>query len=90
VAYRLRDGSESRDFPAHQSDFHHAEPVWETLPGWAEPLDGVSSVDGLPDAARAYVDAVERELEVEVSLIGTGAERERVLSPRGLAAVARP
>jgi adenylosuccinate synthase len=90
VAYRLRDGSESRDFPAHQSDFHHAEPVWETLPGWAEPLDDVSSLEELPDAARAYVDAVERELEVEVSLIGTGAERERVLSPRGLAAVARP
>ena len=33
---------------------------------------------------------VERELGVEVSLIGTGAERERVLSPRGLEAVARP
>jgi adenylosuccinate synthase len=90
VAYRLRDGSESRDFPAHQSDFHHAEPVWEALPGWAEPLDEVASLDELPDAARAYVDVVERELGVEVSLIGTGAERERVLSPRGLAAVARP
>ena len=37
-----------------------------------------------PAAARAYVAFVERELDVEVSLIGTGAERERVLSPRGL------
>ena len=35
VAYRLRDGSVSEHFPAHQSDFHHAEPVWETLEGWA-------------------------------------------------------
>ena len=33
VAYRLRDGSETRDFPAHQSDFHHAAPVYETLAG---------------------------------------------------------
>ena len=90
VAYRLRDGSETRDFPAHQSDFHHAAPVYETLAGWAEPLDDVGSVDELPAAARAYVDFVERELGVEVSLIGTGAERERVLSPRGLEAVARP
>ncbi len=90
VAYRLRDGSETRDFPAHQSDFHHAAPVYETLAGWAEPLDDVGSVDELPAAARAYVDFVERELKVEVSLIGTGAERERVLSPRGLEAVARP
>jgi adenylosuccinate synthase len=90
VSYRLRDGSESRDFPAHQSDFHHAEPVWETLHGWSTPLDGVSSLAELPDAARAYVAFVERELDVEVSLIGTGAERERVLSPRGLEGVARP
>ena len=87
TAYRLRDGSVTRDFPAHQSDFHHAEPVWETLDGWAEPLDGVVSTDDLPAAARAYVGFVERELGVEVSLIGTGAERERVLSPRGLAAL---
>jgi adenylosuccinate synthase len=90
VAYRLPDGTETRDFPAHQSDFHHAAPVYETLAGWAEPLDDVGSVEALPDAARAYVGFVERALGVEVSLIGTGAEREAVLSPRGLEAVARP
>ena len=32
VRYRLRDGSETEHFPAHQSDFHHATAVWETLP----------------------------------------------------------
>jgi adenylosuccinate synthase len=90
TAYRLRDGSVTEDFPAHQSDFHHAAPVYETLAGWKEPLDGVGSVDKLPEAARAYVEFVERQLDVEVSLIGTGAEREAVLSPRGLEAVARP
>ena len=90
VAYRLRDGAVTRDFPAHQSDFHHAEPVYEPLAGWAEPLDDVDSRADLPPAAQAYVEFVERELGVEVSLIGTGAERERVLSPRGLEAVARP
>ena len=39
VRYRLRDGSETEHFPAHQSDFHHATAVWETLPGWSQPLD---------------------------------------------------
>ena len=53
-------------------------------------MDDAARIDALPDAARRYVEFVERELEVEVSLIGTGAERERVLSPRGLAALARP
>jgi adenylosuccinate synthase len=83
VRYLLPDGSETPDFPAHQSDFHHCRPVYETLPGWQEPLG-----DELPAVARRYVEFVERELEVEVSLVGTGAERERVVSPHGLASVA--
>jgi adenylosuccinate synthase len=86
--YRLPDGSETDEFPAHQSDFHHARPVYETLPGWNEPLDAIESVEALPAAARAYVAFVERELEVEVCLVGTGAERERVLVRGGVRALA--
>jgi adenylosuccinate synthase len=78
--YALRGGGETRNFPAHQSDFHAARPVYETLAGWDEPLDGCSSVDDLPDAARRYVDFVEQELDVEVMLVGTGAERTSVLT----------
>jgi adenylosuccinate synthase len=80
VRYRTRDGQETRDFPAHQSDFHAARPVYEMLEGWSEPLEGCSSVAGLPDAARAYVEFVERELDVVVTLVGTGAERSSVLT----------
>jgi adenylosuccinate synthase len=87
--YRLRDGTETDEFPAHQSDFHHCKPVYEVLPGWERPLDAIESPAKLPAAARRYVDLVERGVGVEVSLIGTGAERERVLAPRGLEALAR-
>ena len=80
VRYRTPDGRETRDFPAHQSDFHAAEPVYEVLAGWNEPLDGYASVEDLPAAARIYVEFVERELEVEVTLVGTGAERSSVLT----------
>jgi adenylosuccinate synthase len=74
VRYRLPDGSETADFPAHQSDFHHAAPVLETLDGWREPLD-----DALPDAAQRYVAFVEEQVGVPVSLVGTGQAREAVL-----------
>jgi adenylosuccinate synthase len=80
VRYRLRDGSETVDFPAHQSDFHHAEPVFETLPGWAAPLDAASAVGDLPAEARAYVEFVSRELGVPIELVGVGAARDRVLA----------
>jgi adenylosuccinate synthase len=79
VRYRLRDGDETSEFPAHQSDFHHAQPVWEVLEGWGEPLDDATTRDDLPLAARRYVEFVERGLEVPVELVGVGAARERVL-----------
>ena len=75
VRYRLEDGAETLEFPAHQSDFHHCRPVFETLPGW-----GVAIGEALPDAARAYVSFVESSLGVPVTLVGTGAARDRVLA----------
>jgi adenylosuccinate synthase len=77
IAYRLPSGEQTAEFPAHQSDFHAAQPVYERLPGWRAPLDG-----SLADAARDYVSFVERALDVEISLVGTGAERERVVALR--------
>jgi adenylosuccinate synthase len=76
VRYLLPDGSETDDFPAHQSDFHHCRPVFERLPGWGSEIGS----DGLPSAARGYVSFVEAALGVPVTLVGTGASRDRVLA----------
>ena len=38
---RCATATRREDFPAHQSDFHAAQPVYETLPGWDEPLDAL-------------------------------------------------
>jgi adenylosuccinate synthase len=80
VRYRLRDGTETEHFPAHQSDFHHAEPVWQVLPGWRQPLDEATSLAELPDAARDYVEFVSTSLELPIELVGVGAAREHVLA----------
>jgi adenylosuccinate synthase len=88
VAYRLPDGRETTDFPAHQSDFHHARPVYETLPGWQEPLGAVEEIDDLPAAAGRYVAFVEDATGVDVAMVGTGPERERILTARALASMA--
>jgi adenylosuccinate synthase len=76
VRYRLQDGSETDEFPAHQSDFHHCRPVFETLEGWESEI-GAST---LPPQAKAYVGFVEQALDVPVTLVGTGASRDRVLT----------
>jgi len=76
VRYRLPDGSETTDFPAHQSDFHHCAPVFETLGGWEAALEG----DVLPAAAADYVAFVSGQLGVPITLVGTGAARASVLT----------
>jgi adenylosuccinate synthase len=80
VRYRLRDGSETEHFPAHQSDFHHAKPVWQVLPGWRQPLDEATSLSELPEPAREYVEFVSGSLELPIELVGVGAAREHVLA----------
>jgi adenylosuccinate synthase len=80
IRYRLRDGTETDDFPAHQSDFHHCEPVYEVLTGWSEPIDEMAGFDQLPLGAKRYVEFVEGDLDVPVALVGTGADREQVLT----------
>src|SRR3954467_11656396 len=47
VAYKLRAGSRIPEFPAHQTDFHHAEPDFETLPGWSGASLDVDKIEEL-------------------------------------------
>ena len=89
VAYKLPDGTITEEFPAHQSDFHHAEPVWEDRPGWNTDISGATEWDQLPQAARDYVEWVADQLGIPVTLVGVGVRRDQVLAPHGMEAVAR-
>ena len=89
VAYKLPDGTITEEFPAHQSDFHHAEPVWEERPGWNTDISDATEWDQLPQAARDYVEWVAGQLGIPVTLVGVGVRRDQVLAPHGMEAVAR-
>ena len=54
VAYRL-DGELLERPPLEPERYQDCEPVYETLPGWSEPTAGVTDIDALPGAARAYL-----------------------------------
>ena len=84
VAYRLEDGTETTDFPSHQTDFHHARPVYRELEGWGADISDVTSIDRLPAAARAYLRVVEEEVGVPIAIVGTGARRDQTIMLRSL------
>jgi adenylosuccinate synthase len=83
TAYRLADGTVTRDFPSHQSDFHHASPVLEATRGWQCPIDDVRSAADLPPEAREYLELIEREVGVPVTLAGVGQRRDQILALPG-------
>jgi adenylosuccinate synthase len=78
TAYRA-DGETFEDFPPHQSLFHRAEPVFEELEGWSEEIDDARSVDGLPGAARTYVERLQELVGVPISVVSVGPAREQSL-----------
>ena len=83
VAYRVGDKTYD-EMPMTQTEFHHAEPVFEEFPGWDEDISAARSIEDLPKNARRYVEAIEAMTSVPISVVGVGAERDASIVVRSL------
>jgi adenylosuccinate synthase len=83
TAYEL-DGERVEYFPSIPTVLERCRPVFEELPGWLTSLDGCTSFEDLPPAARAYVERLQALLEAPIDLIGVGAERTQTITRRPL------
>ena len=81
VAYGV-DGARHDGMPITQTDFHHAKPVYEELPGWWEDLSQCRTLDALPPNAQAYVARVEELCRARISVIGVGPGRDQTIVVR--------
>ncbi|WP_194816347.1 adenylosuccinate synthase [Nocardia sp. XZ_19_385] len=78
VAYEI-DGERVEQMPTTQTDFHHAKPIYEELPGWWEDISGAKTFEELPANAQAYVLRLEELSGARVSCIGVGPGREQTI-----------
>lgn len=78
VAYDV-DGERVEEMPQDQSAFHHAKPIYETLPGWTEDISGARTFADLPSNARSYIEALEDLAGVRISSIGVGPDRAQTV-----------
>ena len=78
VAYEI-DGKRVEELPYNQTDFHHAKPIYEMLPGWSEDITKAKTFDDLPKNARAYVKALEEMSGAPISAIGVGPGRTETI-----------
>ena len=78
VAYDI-DGERVEEMPENQTDFHHAKPIYEMLPGWNADITGCRTFEDLPENAQRYIEFVERQIGARVSVIGVGPGRDEVI-----------
>ncbi len=83
VAYDV-DGVRHEEIPMTQTEFHHAKPIYEELPGWQEDITGAKTFDDLPPKAQDYVKALEEMSGAPISAIGVGPGRTQTLQIRPL------
>jgi adenylosuccinate synthase len=77
TAYEV-DGVKYTDFLT-TANLYRATPVYETLPGWKCDIRGIKSYDELPENAKKYVEFVEKQLGVKISMVSNGPERHEIL-----------
>jgi len=83
VAYEV-DGQRVDEIPMTQTDFHHAKPVYEWLPGWTEDVSGARDLTDLPTAARDYVQFLNDVSGAPISAVGVGQDRAATIVLRDL------
>ena len=83
VAYEI-DGKRYDEMPMTQTQFHHAKPIYEMMPGWDEDISNARKFEDLPVNAQKYVEFLEKISGAPMSAIGVGQHRDATISRRDL------
>ncbi|KAM0563826.1 hypothetical protein ACHAPJ_000032 [Fusarium lateritium] len=78
IAYKI-DGEELDSYPADLDILNRAEVVYHEMPGWQKPTTNAKTYYDLPQAARDYVEYIEKFVGVKIKYIGTGPDREAMV-----------
>ena len=78
VAYDV-DGVRHDEMPMTQTEFHHATPIYETMPAWDEDITDCKTFEELPQKAQDYVKRLEELSGCRISYIGVGPGRDQTI-----------
>ena len=78
------DGERYDYFPYDVTDVD-VEPVYETIKGWNCDLTELSSYEESPTELKDYVEYLEQNLEVPITVVSVGPDRTQTLSNKALA-----
>lgn len=78
------DGVIHHEMPMTQTEFHHATPLYENMPGWSEDISGARTFEDLPVEAQNYVKRLEELAGCRISAIGVGPDRADTITIHSL------
>ena len=76
VAYKI-NGVETEQFPFDLND--GAEAQYVEMPGWKTDMTKMQSEEEFPEEFNAYLDFLERELEVPIKIVSVGPDRAQTI-----------
>jgi len=79
VAYELPNQTISKRFIPDARKLAAAKPIFETMNGWAEEIDDITSPDKLPANAKAYLDRISGYLDIPISIVSVGPKRSQTV-----------
>ena len=77
VGYEI-DGEVTTEFPT-TAKLEKAKPVLKTLPGWKCDIRGIKKYEDLPAECRNYIETIEAELGVPVTMVSNGPGRDEII-----------
>ena len=77
VGYEI-DGEIVKDFPVTPK-LKKAKPVFKTFKGWHTDIRGIRDYNKLPQETKDYIDFIEQEIQVPVTMVSNGPKREEII-----------
>ena len=77
IGYEI-DSEVTRDFPT-TAKLEKAKPVFTKLPGWKTDIRGIKNYADLPENCRKYIEFVEKEIEVPITMVSNGPGRDDII-----------
>ena len=75
----LIEGEKVTDFPFDIND-HEITPVYESIPGWKKDLTKLELLSDAPQTFISYVNYLEKQLNVPITVVSVGPDRKQTLS----------
>jgi len=77
IGYEI-DGKVEKDFPV-TAKLAEAKPVYTVLPGWECDIQGIREYDELPENCRQYIEFIEKEIGIPVTMVSNGPKRSDII-----------